>query len=87
MRMIACTSPITDGSLRVFDLDPATQDRRIKARLGVVPQQDNLDIEITVRENLLMYARYFDIARDVAERRADELLRFVELADRANAQV
>jgi ABC-type multidrug transport system ATPase subunit len=53
----------------------------------VVPQQDNLDIEITVRENLLMYARYFDIGRDVAERRADELLRFVELADRANAQV
>jgi len=87
MRMIACTSPITDGSLRVLDLDPATQASRIKARLGVVPQQDNLDIEITVRENLLMYARYFDIARDVAERRADELLRFVELADRANAQV
>lgn len=87
MRMIACTSPITDGDLRVFGLDPATQPSRIKARLGVVPQQDNLDIEITVRENLLMYARYFDIARDVAGRRADELLRFVELADRANAQV
>jgi lipooligosaccharide transport system ATP-binding protein len=87
MRMIACTSPATGGDLRVFDLDPATQASRIKARLGVVPQQDNLDIEITVRENLLMYARYFDIGRDVAERRADELLRFVELADRANAQV
>ena len=53
----------------------------------MVPQQDNLDIEITVRENLLMYARYFDIARAVAERRADELLHFVELSDRANAQV
>jgi lipooligosaccharide transport system ATP-binding protein len=87
MRMIACTSPATGGDLRVFDLDPATQASRIKARLGVVPQQDNLDIEITVRENLLMYARYFDIGRDVAERRADELLRFVELADRAHAQV
>ena len=87
MRMIACTSPATSGDLRVFDLDPATQASRIKARLGVVPQQDNLDIEITVRENLLMYARYFDIGRDVAERRADELLRFVELADRANARV
>ena len=87
MRMIACTSPATGGDLRVFDLDPAIQASRIKARLGVVPQQDNLDIEITVRENLLMYARYFDIGRDVAERRADELLRFVELADRANAQV
>ena len=87
MRMIACASPITDGELHVLNMNPRSQASRIKARLGVVPQQDNLDTEITVRENLLMYARYFDIARHVAKRRADELLEFVELADRAGAQV
>ena len=70
MRMIACASPITDGELRVLQMDPRTHASRIKARLGVVPQQDNLDAEITVRENLLMYARYFDIPRDVAQKRA-----------------
>jgi lipooligosaccharide transport system ATP-binding protein len=87
MRMIACASPVSDGELRVLNMSPRTDASRIKARLGVVPQQDNLDTEITVRENLLMYARYFDIPRDVAARRADELLDFVELADRAGAQV
>jgi lipooligosaccharide transport system ATP-binding protein len=87
MRMIACASPVTDGELRVLDMSPRSDSSRIKARLGVVPQQDNLDTEITVRENLLMYARYFDIAPKVARTRADELLQFVELSDRANAQV
>ena len=87
MRMIACASPSSDGELRVLGMNPRTDASRIKARLGVVPQQDNLDAEITVRENLLMYARYFDIPRLVAEKRADELLRFVELHDRAGAQV
>ena len=87
MRMIACASPASGGELRVLDMNPRTHASRIKARLGVVPQQDNLDIEITVRENLLMYARYFDIPRHVAGKRADELLEFVELADRAAAQV
>ena len=87
MRMIACASPVTDGELRVLDMSPRSDASRIKARLGVVPQQDNLDTEITVRENLLMYARYFDISRSVARRRADDLLAFVELSDRAGAQV
>ncbi|MEO5740739.1 MAG: ABC transporter ATP-binding protein [Vicinamibacterales bacterium] len=87
MRMIACASPATDGELRVLNMNPRLDASRIKARLGVVPQQDNLDMEITVRENLLMYARYFDIPRHAAEKRADELLAFVELADRAGAQV
>ena len=87
MRMIACASPITGGELYVLNMNPRSQASQIKARLGVVPQQDNLDTEITVRENLLMYARYFDIARHVAQKRADELLDFVELADRAGAQV
>ena len=87
MRMIACSSPITDGTLRVIGMDPRTHARRIKSRLGVVPQIDNLDTELTVRENLEMYARYFDIPGDVARRRADELLEFVQLAERAKDQV
>ena len=87
MRMIACASPATEGDLTVLNMNPRSDASRIKARLGVVPQQDNLDMEITVRENLLMYARYFDIPRHVAERRAGDLLEFVELTDRAAAQV
>jgi lipooligosaccharide transport system ATP-binding protein len=87
MRMIACSSPVTSGELTVIGMDPRTQARQIKARLGVVPQIDNLDTELTVRENLEMYARYFDIPGDVARRRADELLEFVQLDERATDQV
>ena len=87
MRMIACSSPITDGDLSVIGMDPRSEATQIKSRLGVVPQIDNLDAELTVRENLLMYARYFDIGSDVAARRADELLEFVQLAERAKDQV
>ena len=87
MRMIGCSSPFTEGELRVFGMDPHTQASAIKARLGVVPQTDNLDTELTVRENLLMYARYFDIPRDVALRRAEELLAFVQLSNRSLAEV
>ena len=87
MRMIACSSPISDGTMTVIGMDPRTQARQIKARLGVVPQIDNLDTELTVRENLEMYARYFDIPGDVARRRADELLEFVQLDERATDQV
>jgi lipooligosaccharide transport system ATP-binding protein len=87
MRMIGCASPVTAGSLRVLGMDPRSQASLIKARLGVVPQTDNLDSEITVRENLLMYARYFDIPAALARQRTDELLAFVQLTDRANAEV
>jgi lipooligosaccharide transport system ATP-binding protein len=87
MRMIACASPVTDGELAVIGMNPASQAREIKARLGVVPQVDNLDTELTVRENLEMYARYFDIPGPVARSRADELLEFVQLAERAKDQV
>ncbi len=87
MRMIACSSPVTDGELSVIGMDPRTQAREIKARLGVVPQIDNLDTELTVRENLEMYARYFDIPGDVARKRADELLEFVQLDERATDKV
>jgi lipooligosaccharide transport system ATP-binding protein len=87
MKMIACSSPITEGELTVIGMDPRTQAAEIKAHLGVVPQTDNLDAELTVRENLEMYARYFDIPDDVARRRTDELLEFVQLSERANDQV
>jgi lipooligosaccharide transport system ATP-binding protein len=83
MRMIGCTSPISDGELSVLGLDPRRDGASIRARLGVVPQQDTLDNELTVRENLLIYGRYFGLPRDECGRRADELLDFVQLADRA----
>ena len=87
MRMIGCTSPRTGGSLSVMGMDPATQAAEIKARLGVVPQIDNLDIELTVRENLEMYARYFDVPKSSAAGRIDELLDFVQLSERAKDKV
>jgi lipooligosaccharide transport system ATP-binding protein len=87
MRMIACSSPVTEGQLRVIGMDPRTQARQIKAKLGVVPQIDNLDTELTVRENLEMYARYSDVPREVANKRTDELLEFVQLDERAKDQV
>ena len=62
MRMIGCVSPVTEGTLRVLGMDPATDGPRIKARIGVVPQQDTLDMELTVRENLVIYGRYFDLS-------------------------
>src|SRR5215210_3342628 len=79
MRMIGCTSPRSGGSLTVMGLDPAAHAVEIKSRIGVVPQIDNLDIELTVRENLEMYARYFDVPRSTAKQRTDELLNFVQL--------
>ena len=68
MRMVGCVSPLTAGTLRLFGLDAAKDGPRIRARLGVVPQQDSLDEELTLRENLIVYARYFDIPRAVAGR-------------------
>jgi lipooligosaccharide transport system ATP-binding protein len=87
MRMIAAVSPVTGGQLRIFGQDPATRGAEIRARLGVVPQADTLDIQITVRENLVMYARYFDIPWTQGRKRADELLEFVQLQERANDKV
>jgi lipooligosaccharide transport system ATP-binding protein len=87
MRMIGCVSPVTEGSLSVFGLDPARDGSKIRARLGVVPQQDTLDMELTVRENIVIYGRYFGLPRKELGRRADELLQFVELTERANDKV
>ena len=87
MRMIGAVSPVSSGELRILGLDPAKDGSKIRARLGVVPQEDNLDQELTVRQNLLVYARYFGIDRKTARARADELLDFVQLTDRADDRV
>jgi lipooligosaccharide transport system ATP-binding protein len=87
MRMIGCVSPPTDGLLRILGRDPRRDGPAIRARLGVCPQLDNLDLELTVRENLTTYARFFGIPRRVARRRADALLDFVQLSERADSKV
>ena len=87
MRMIGAVSPPTAGELRVLGLDPAVDGPRIRARLGVVPQTDNLDLELTVAENLYVYGRYFGLPRATIRARAAELLDFVQLADRAGDRV
>ena len=87
MRMIAAVSPVTSGYLRVFGLNPATDGPAIRARLGVVPQEDSLDTELSVEENLVVYGRYFDLSRPLLRQRAAELLEFVQLSERAKDQV
>ncbi len=87
MRMIGCVSPPTAGALRVLSLDPVRDGKRIRARIGVVPQDDSLDSELTVRENLLVYARYFDIPRAVRTERTTRLLDFAQLGDKADERV
>src|SRR6188508_2039419 len=87
MRMIGCVSPVTEGTLTVFGLDPARDGVAIRGRLGVVPQQDTLDMELTVRENIVIYGRYFGLPRKQLVKRADELLEFVELTERAEDRV
>jgi lipooligosaccharide transport system ATP-binding protein len=86
MRMIGAVSPVTAGTLRVLGLDPAEDGPRIKERMGVVPQQDTLDFELSVYENLLVYGRYFGIQKDVIRKRADELLDFVQLTERRDSR-
>ena len=87
MRMVGCVSPPSGGTLRILGLDPVDDGADIRARLGVVPQQDTLDMELTVRENIVIYGRYFGLARDELGRRADELLEFVQLNERADSKV
>ncbi|WP_363326359.1 ABC transporter ATP-binding protein [Haloactinopolyspora sp.] len=87
MRMIGCVSPPSGGSLRILGLDPATDGPAIRARLGVVPQRDALDEELTVRENIIVYGRYFGLPRSVVRDRADELLEFAQLTERAESLV
>ncbi|MFG2049704.1 ATP-binding cassette domain-containing protein [Micromonospora sp. NPDC048935] len=87
MRMIAATSPISGGSLRVLGMDPMRQGPEIRARLGVVTQDDYLDNELTVRENMHIYGRYFSLPRAVIRNRATRLLDFAQLGEKAGDQV
>jgi lipooligosaccharide transport system ATP-binding protein len=87
MRMIAATSPVSDGALQLFGQDPAADGPAIRARLGVVAQDDNLDTDLSVHDNLLIYGRYFGLPRDLIEERIDDLLEFARLTDRRNDTV
>ena len=87
MRMIGCVSPPSGGTLAVLGLDPVREGPHIRARLGVVPQADTLDRELSVEENLLTYARYFDIPWRTARNRTVGLLDFVQLSERAKDEV
>lgn len=87
MRMIGAVSTRTEGELSILGLDPDRHGPDIRSQLGVVPQADNLDMELRVRENLLVYGRYFGLPRRVVAERADELLEFAQLADRGQAKV
>ncbi len=87
MKMIECVSPRSEGSLSVFDLDPDQRPAEIKGRIGVVPQETNLDPDFTCEGNLLTYARYFDIPQDEAKKRVDELLLFVQLTEKRDVAI
>ncbi|HEX3617607.1 MAG TPA: ABC transporter ATP-binding protein [Solirubrobacteraceae bacterium] len=87
MRMLAAISPVTDGTLRVLGMDPASQGPEIRSRIGVVPQDDCLDRELTVRENIYVYGRYFGLPKAVIRERLERLLQFAQLEDKADAQV
>jgi lipooligosaccharide transport system ATP-binding protein len=82
MRMVACVSPVTSGSLTVLGMDPETDGPKIRARLGVVPQEDSLDTELSVIDNLLIYGRYFDMPKVLIRERTEELLEFMHLTER-----
>ena len=87
VRMLCCASPVTAGEARVFGLDVSVEARAIKARLGICPQEDNLDPDFTVRQNLLVYARYFALPRAEAAARADALLALMQLTEKSRAKI
>ena len=87
MRMIGAVSPPTAGELTVLGMDPQRDGAKIRARLGVVPQESNLDEELPVDENLIVYGRYFDLPRPVIRERIAELLEFAQLAERSKDKV
>ena len=87
MRMIGSVSPRTSGTLEVMGLDPASQGQAIRARLGVVPQEDTLDGQLSVADNLMIYGRYFGISRRALRPKIDELLEFAQLTERREDMV
>src|SRR5215212_12149906 len=87
MRMVAAVSPVSGGTLQILGMDPATDGPRIRARIGVCPQEDTLDTELNVRDNLYIYGRYFGLPRADVRQRVDELLEFVQPTEKAGAKV
>jgi lipooligosaccharide transport system ATP-binding protein len=87
MRMVAAVSPVSGGTLRILGMDPAVDGPKIRARIGVCPQEDTLDTELNVRDNLYVYGRYFGLPRAEVRQRVDELLEFVQLTEKASAKV
>ncbi|MEI8093283.1 MAG: ABC transporter ATP-binding protein [Spirochaetales bacterium] len=87
MRMVASVSKRTSGELTILGLDPNTRGPDIRAHLGVVPQQDNLDTELKVRENLIIYGRYFGLPHKFLKKKADELIEFAQLTEKAKTKV
>ena len=87
MRMVAAVSPVTGGTLRILGMDPATDGPKIRARIGVCPQEDTLDTELNVRDNLYIYGRYFGLPMAKVRSKADDLLAFAQLQDKAKAKV
>ena len=87
MKMVSAVSRPSDGEIRIFDMDPATHGPEIRARLGVVPQEDTLELDLTVLDNLLMFGRYFDLPRKVIKERAAELLDFAQLTEKRDEKV
>ncbi|MGH9043779.1 MAG: ABC transporter ATP-binding protein [Acidimicrobiales bacterium] len=87
MRMIACMSPKTGGSLRVLGMDPEVDGPSIRGRIGLVPQEDTLDLQLTVLDNLLIYGRYFDLPKRLIKERSERLLEFAQLTERATETV
>lgn len=87
MRVISCFLPPTAGSVTVFGMDVARDPSMIKSRIGVMPQDNNLDPDLSVFENLIVYARYFDVRKKDAIRLARVLLDFVEIQDKANVKI
>ena len=87
MRMIHCASPLTSGKLMVLDMDVEVEPRRIKALIGVAPQENNLDPDFTVIKNLTSYARYFNMDKALALKRSEELLKFMQLTEKRDVMV
>jgi lipooligosaccharide transport system ATP-binding protein len=87
MRMVAAVSPVTGGELRILGMDPTTDGPAIRGRIGVCPQEDNLDQELNVSENLYIYGRYFGLPKAVVRERVEELLEFAKLTEKARSRV
>ena len=87
MKMVSSVSPRTGGDLQVFGLDPDLDGRQVRSRLGVVPQEDILDMDLTARENLMIYQRYFGIPRKHTGEKAKQLLDFMQLGEKADSKV